>query len=225
LDPQQRESFDSNGALHLPGGAAAELAQLRAAMERYPQDRAGLRIVGDVALQALLGPHGPIGSLIAKLCGLPLKPVRAVYFDKGDGNNWSLGWHQDRTIAVQDRVDHPDFGPWTRKQGILHVQPPFPIIAAMRTVRIHLDAVPQDNAPLLIVPGSHRQGLVSEHLVESHVQAGPIAQCLAEAGDIWLYHTAILHASKRSAPGGRRRVLQVDYAGSELPDGMQWLGI
>lgn len=225
MDLQHRDTFNVNGALHVQGGAAAVLSQLCEALAGYPQNRAGVRIAGDAELQKLLGPQGPIGSLAAELCGLPLTPVRAVYFDKGDGNNWALGWHQDRTIAVRERVEVRGFGPWTRKQGILHVQPPFPVIAAMRTVRIHLDAVPHDNAPLLIVPGSHRSGLVAAELAASHAKPESVVTCLADAGDIWVYHTAILHSSKRSAPGQRRRVLQVDYTSCGLPGGLEWLGI
>jgi hypothetical protein len=49
--------------------------------------------------------------------------------------------------------------------------------------------------------------------------------CPAEAGHIWLYATTILHASERARRPRRRRVLHVDYAQSELPRGLQWLGI
>jgi signal transduction histidine kinase len=46
--------------------------------------------------------------------------------------------------------------------------------------------------------------------------------CLADAGDVWVYRTPILHASDRAANGRRRRVLQVDYSGDDLPDGLSW---
>jgi hypothetical protein len=50
-------------------------------------------------------------------------------------------------------------------------------------------------------------------------------QCLAEAGDAWLYATPILHASDAAVEPKHRRVLQVDYAVGQLPSGLQWLGI
>ena len=49
--------------------------------------------------------------------------------------------------------------------------------------------------------------------------------CVAEAGDVWLYATPILHASEASHRPGHRRVLQVDYAAEELPGGLEWLGV
>ncbi len=51
------------------------------------------------------------------------------------------------------------------------------------------------------------------------------AACLAEAGDIWVYSTPILHASKAAEAPGRRRVLQVDYAVGKLPGGLRWLRV
>jgi hypothetical protein len=35
----------------------------------------------------------------------------------------------------------------------------------------------------------------------------------------------VLHASARAENLGRRRVLQVDFAASELPSGLAWAGI
>lgn len=49
--------------------------------------------------------------------------------------------------------------------------------------------------------------------------------CLAEAGDIWLYATPILHASDAAARPTRRRVLQIDYAAEELPSDLEWLSV
>ena len=46
--------------------------------------------------------------------------------------------------------------------------------------------------------------------------------CVAEAGDIWAYATPILHMSERAMRPRRRRVLQIDYAGSDLPGGLDW---
>lgn len=59
------------------------------------------------------------------LLGPLARPVRAVFFDKTPERNWSLGWHQDRTIAVKHRIDTPGFADWTHKSGIHHVVPPF----------------------------------------------------------------------------------------------------
>lgn len=105
------------------------------------------------------------------------------------------------------------------------MEPPFALIEAMRTMRIHLDPVPQDNAPLLIAPGSHRLGRIPESELAAVVERCGTACCLADTGDVWLYATPIVHASAASSGAGRRRVLQVDFAGEALPPGLEWLGV
>lgn len=132
---------------------------------------------------------------------------------------------QDRTIAVRERIETPGFGPWSVKAGITHVEPPFALLDAMLTMRVHLDAVPDDNAPLLIAPGSHRLGRIAERDIDAAVARCGSFACTAERGDVWLYATPILHASARAVRPEHRRVLQVDFAAQSLPAGLDWLGI
>jgi len=223
VTPEAISRFNSTGLLHLPGAALSVLADLEAALARWPDGNSGIRIAGDPAIRKVL--DGEICGLVAALADRPVFPVRATYFDKNDTNNWSLGWHQDRTIAVAERAELSGFGPWTTKQGILHVQPPFEIIAGLRTIRIHLDPTPQDNAPLLVAAGSHRLGLIPAGEADAIAKSREVMTCLAQRGDVWAYHTPVLHASERSAAGQRRRVLQVDYAAEPLPTPLNWLGV
>ncbi len=205
--------------MHLAGAAAPFLDALSALAVNQPADRAGIRLHGVPGLAELLGT----ATLGAPVRGM--RPVRAILFDKSPGANWALGWHQDRTIAVRARADIPGFGPWSVKQGLLHVEPPFALIEAMRTMRIHLDPVPRDNAPLLIAPGSHRLGRIPESELAAVVERCGTACCLADAGDVWLYATPIVHASAASGGAGHRRVLQVDFSAQALPPGLEWLGL
>jgi hypothetical protein len=50
----------------------------------------------------------------------------------------------------------------------------------------------------------------------------PIAECLAQPGDVWAYATPILHASGRSRSTARRRVLQIDFCAAGLPAPLEW---
>ncbi len=111
------------------------------------------------------------------------------------------------------------------KAGLQHVEPPFAILKAMITLRIHLDDVPADNAPLLIAPGSHRLGRVAEADITDAVRQCGTAICLAARGDIWAYATPVLHASAAASGHAHRRVLQVDYSAEQLPAPLEWLGI
>lgn len=95
----------------------------------------------------------------------------------------------------------------------------------MVTLRIHLDPVPADNAPLMVAPGSHRLGRIAAPDIRAIVERCGTAACLAERGDVWSYATPILHASAASTGHARRRVLQVDYAIGALPAPLGWLGV
>jgi hypothetical protein len=190
-----------------------------------PEDRAGIRLGGNGDLRRHLDGNSPIGQIAAAVLGPASFPVRAILFDKTEKTNWSLGWHQDRTIVVRERRDVPGYGPWTRKQGMIHVAPPADVLANMVTLRVHLDPVPDDNAPLLVARGSHACGVVMEADIEPLVQRSDIFPCLAERGDVWLYATLILHASSAATRPARRRVLQIDYTCAPLSDGLEFRGV
>lgn len=218
-------TFSQDGAERYRGALTGSMPHLLAALDHLPKDHAGIRIADLDNLKPLLGSTGPIGSIAAKALGARSQPVRAILFDKTAQTNWSLAWHQDRTICVKQRINVEGFGPWTKKGGMQHVAPPFEILTRMVTLRVHLDDVPLTNAPLLIAPGSHTDGCILVDAIDAVVRRRGIKACLAETGDVWLYSTPILHASEAAMTPTRRRVLQVDYAADELPGGLEWLGV
>jgi hypothetical protein len=164
-----------------------QLANLRTALAEQPRDHAGVRLSGIPELRPFLSSTGPIGQIAASALGPACLPVRAILFDKSANKNWSVGWHQDRTIAVKQRIDVDGFGPWSIKSGMIHVEPPFDLLACMVTVRVHLDPVPVTNGPLLVARGSHKRGRIPEAEIPDVVHQCGVIQCLAEVGDIWLY--------------------------------------
>lgn len=214
--------FERDGAEYFPLLAADAIADLE---HLFCENGAvaGKRLTDITATEPHIGIESPVARKVSELLGAAARPVRAIAFDKTQGANWALGWHQDRTICVKRRVDAPDFGPWTTKQGIAHVQPPFSVTKAMVTVRIHLDDVDRGNAPLKIAFGSHVLGRVRDAdaavVAENHTSV----ECFAQSGDVWAYATPILHASDRASAGIRRRVLQVDYSAAALPEPLEWL--
>ncbi|MFN3945182.1 MAG: phytanoyl-CoA dioxygenase family protein [Allosphingosinicella sp.] len=215
-----------DGARLFPAAAAPPiLAELDRLLAGADAARPGHRLAGSPALAALLAAEGAIGRLAAALLGPAAKPVRALLLDKTPRANWSLAWHQDRTIAVRRRVDLPGFGNWTRKSGILHVEPPPDLLARMLTLRVHLDPVGADNGPLLVAPGSHLLGRIAERDIPAAVDRLGSVACLAARGDVWAYATPILHASHKAAAPTRRRVLQIDYSADTLPGALEWHGI
>ncbi|MBB5685228.1 phytanoyl-CoA dioxygenase family protein [Sphingobium boeckii] len=225
ISDRERHSFIKDGAQHLRAGVTAHLAQLHSIFSDLPEGHAGVRLNGLEKLKPLLSNNGPIGSIAAHILGQTCRPVRAIMFDNTTEANWSLAWHQDRTICVRLRIEIAEFGPWTTKAGMQHVEPPFDLIARMLTLRVHLDDVSANNASLLIALGSHRRGRVPIDMIDAVVHQSGIRKCFAEAGDVWLYSTPILHASDRAKNPSRRRVLQVDFSADSLPGCLEWLGV
>ena len=217
--------FAAYGAQRFNGALKLCIDFLEAALSKLPQKEAGLRLHGIEALAPLLTRDGCIGAVAASVLGATARPVRAILFNKSPETNWSLAWHQDRTICVKEKREAPGFSPWTVKSGMVHVAPPFDLLTRMVTLRAHLDDVPATIAPLLIAPGSHKYGRVAVEDVDKVIELCGSASCVAEAGDVWLYATPILHASAAASIPTSRRVLQVDFAVEELPFGLEWLGV
>lgn len=221
-----RETLERDGAVFASALLAeAHIEALRALANDAVGKRPGARLRRHAALDEVLSPEGSVGALAARLTSSAARPVRAVMFDKTPEANWIVAWHLDRVIPVRERRDVEGFGPWSTKDGVLHVAPPFEVLARMLTVRVHLDPVDAGNAPLRVALGSHRLGRVPAEAATREAEALPQAVCLARTGDVWAYSTPILHASDRADPPRRRRVLQVDYADFDLPGGLEWLGL
>jgi hypothetical protein len=211
-----------DGAQHFPAAFGPSEVAALADLLSLPRNRPGARLGATLGLAALLRPAHAIA---AGLLSPEARAVGAKLFDKSPARNWALGWHQDRTIPVRERRDVHGFGRWTVKSGIAHCVPPFEILERSLTLRIHLDPVGPDNAPLLVAPGSHRLGPVGEREIAAAVSRLGRSACLAEAGDVWAYSTPVLHASDRARAPARRRVLQLLYSADDLPAGLEWLGL
>lgn len=201
------------------------LPELIEAIAEHSSKRPGVRLHGHVPIAQLLSQDRPIGAIAASILGNGSQPVRTILFDKRTSANWALGWHQDRTIAVKGKVELPGYGPWTVKDSMHHVAPPYDLLDRMLTLRVHIDPVTDDNAPLLVALGSHRLGRIEERRIAKVVTDSIILACVAEPGDLWAYATPVLHASDAARIASGRRVLQVDFCAEDLPGDLEWLGI
>lgn len=209
--------LDDAGCAHWP--MAASTALVEGLVASLPSEiDAGLRL--SVAAKGVARAI-EIMAPIADAYRPGARPVRAVLFDKSPRRNWAVPWHQDRTIAVKQRVDVDGFGPWSTKDEVIHVEPPFDLLADMLTLRLHLDDCDSMNAPLRVALGSHRSR-VPAAAAAAHAQALESFDCLAERGDIWVYATPLLHCSDRAAVPSRRRVFQIDFSAASLPGGLEW---
>ena len=163
-----------------------------------------------------------IENTISELTGKSAIPVRMIYFDKSIDSNWSLGWHQDRTIAVRQREDVDGFNVWTSKGGVQHVEPPFAIIESSITIRIGIDPSDSENGALEVIPGSHKLGRLTDNDTKQLAESEQQELVNMKEGDIAFFSSPIVHRSAPSRTAKRRRTIQIDYSSSCLPPPLEW---
>jgi hypothetical protein len=148
--------------------------------------------------------------------------VRATLFDKTAGANWLVPWHQDLTVCVETRLDVPGYGPWTRKAGVWHVQPPVSILERMVSVRIHLDDCDESNGALRVLPGTHKLGRLNAAQIAEQQRITASVSCVVDAGGLVLMRPLLIHASSAAGKATHRRVVHIDYASCPLDGGLHW---
>ncbi|WP_310429576.1 phytanoyl-CoA dioxygenase family protein [Chamaesiphon sp. VAR_48_metabat_135_sub] len=185
--------------------------------------RAGIRNLLELAPSIrVLARSQEIRSLIEPILGDTTRVVRGIFFDKQPSANWKVPWHQDRTIAIKNRLDVPSYHSWSVKAGILHVQPPTAILERMLTVRIHLDKTDESNGALKVIPGSHCHGKLTDAEIDRWKQTSPGITCNCDPGGILLMRPLLLHASSTAIVPSHRRVIHLEYTSCELPSGLEW---
>lgn len=146
--------------------------------------------------------------------------VQCTFFEKSANRNWLVAVHQDLSIPVAERIEHPALQGWSVKEGQLYVQAPVELLELLIAVRIHLDVCGVDDGPLRLVPGSHRQGLVSAD--QAILARQKEISCVADAGSALLMRPLLLHSSSKSTGASQRRVLHFLFAPAELSYGLRW---
>ena len=170
----------------------------------------------------LLAQSERIRNLVAPYLGDQYFAVRAMYFDKIEGANWKVPWHQDLVVAVTRQHDVEGFGPWSNKEGVVHAQAPAWLLEQMVAVRVHLDDCDTENGPLRVLPGTQRYGkLTSEQLDDLRSKSAEHV-CTVEAGGVILMRPLLLHASSSAQSPGHRRVIHIEYSNAMLPEGLEW---
>ncbi len=168
-----------------------------------------------------LAKSKPVREIMEAVLGPECFAVRGIFFNKTRRSNWKVVWHQDLTIAVRERRDVNGFGPWTMKAGVLHVQPPPKVLNGILAIRLHLDESGVDNGPLRVIAGSHREGRLSAEQIGSSDKENSIT-CTAPRGGVIIMRPLLLHASSACAIPKSRRVIHLEFAAAELPEGLDW---
>jgi ectoine hydroxylase-related dioxygenase (phytanoyl-CoA dioxygenase family) len=163
----------------------------------------------------------PVREIVGTVLGPECFAVRGIFFNKTRSTNWKVVWHQDLTIAVRERKDVNEFGPWTTKAGVLHVQPPPEVMSGILAIRLHLDESGIDNGPLRVIAGSHRVGRLSAERISSWDKEKSVT-CTVPQGGALVMRPLLLHASSACAIPKSRRVIHLEFAAAELPQGLDW---
>jgi hypothetical protein len=157
-------------------------------------------------------------SVLGPACGA----VRVIYFDKTPDTNWRVIWHQDLTIAVAAEVPAAGYGPWSEKDGVVHVQPPSHVLEGMIAIRVHLDDCDASNGPVRVLPGSHCSGRLSPGEIDAWKARVEPVECHVRRGGVVAFRPLILHASSPAREPRHRRVIHIEYANAQLGAGLAW---
>lgn len=157
----------------------------------------------------------------------PLLPADAVVvqctlFEKSPQSNWLVALHQDLSVPVRERVDHPALGGWSEKEGECFVQPPADALADIVAVRLSIDPCGADNGPVRVVPGSHRKGRLAQADMLALRDAHGERDCIVQPGGVLAMRPLLLHASSKARLPNRRRVLHFLCAPATPPCGLSW---
>lgn len=166
--------------------------------------------------------HHTLGKYLWSVVGRELVAVNATLFDKTPETNWRVQWHQDRAIAVKERLNVAGYGPWTTKCGSVHVDAPAEVLAQMLAIRIHLDACDAENGPLRVIPGSHRAGKMNDAQLAALTAGSRAAELSVSRGAILLMRPLLVHSSSPARSVDHRRVLHIELAPREAISPLQW---
>lgn len=92
----------------------------------------------------------------------------------------------------------------------------------MLALRLHLDDSNSDNGPLRVLPGTHRQGVLTDAEIQRLGSKIEPVTCLVSCGGVLAMRPQLVHASSKSRSDAPRRVLHIEYAASlQLHSGVQ----
>jgi hypothetical protein len=150
------------------------------------------------------------------------KLVRAIVFDKSPERNWLVTWHQDKTVSVNRQFDGLDWGPWSLKDSVIHVQPPLTVLEHMITIRVHIDDANESNGCLKVIPESHNRGVFTQAEIHAQVSTSQAISCPVKASDAFVMRPLLLHSSSKVNGPHRRRVVHLEFSDFDLPEGVHW---
>jgi len=188
-------------------------AMLRALADR-PGGRAGSRHLMSHPDVITMANSQRLLAIAREWVGSGAVPYRCTLFEKSGERNWLVVWHQDTTLPLATRFESPDWGPWSTKERIHYAHTPTWALENIVALRIHLDSSTPVNGPLRVIPGSHREGVLSDEQVFERARRSRPEEAIVGKGGVLVMRPLLIHASSKAQSPQPRRVLHVEYAAS-----------
>lgn len=172
-------------------------------------------------LQEIIFENHSFRKLFTSICDESYFLSKAIYFNKSPKSNWFVGYHQDLSIGVKNKVEVEQYHSWTTKKEQLGVIPPINILENTITFRIHLDKTDATNGVLKVISKSHKKGMIRVDNDFDALKEGEEVTCNLDNGGIMIMKPLLLHSSQKSISEKNRRVLHLEFCNREIP--MEWL--
>ncbi len=178
----------------------------------FPRSRAGIRHALRNSSVTELANSPKLLETAQCILGHAAIPFRATFFDKSPASNWSVVWHQDTALPLQNHRELTGWGPWSVKDGVQYAHAPASALCKVLALRVHLDDSTAQNGPLRVLPESHVRGVLSDDEVHELVGRVSPVDCLVSMGGVHAMRPLLVHSSSKSVVKTLSRVLHIEYA-------------
>ena len=179
-----------------------------------PRGRAGARHLMKNALIETTARDPRLLAIARRSLGDCAIPYRATLFEKSGHANWLVVWHQDTALPLLSFNVSSEWGPWSKKAGVIYAHAPTWALSRTIALRVHLDASTTENGPLRVIPGSHARGVLSDEDVFAAARHQTPVDCIVPRGGVLSMRPLLIHSSSKSKGDLPRRVLHIEYADS-----------
>src|SRR5260370_40029338 len=95
-------------------------------------------------------------------------------------------------------------------------------LCGVLALRVHLDDSTEHNGPLRVLPGSHKNGLLSDNAIHELAARVAAVTCVIPTRGILAMRPLLVHSSSKSRDGTSRRVVHIEYSASiSVGDGLE----
>lgn len=179
------------------------------------RSRAGVRHALQYPAVAALARDARLLRIARGVLGDGAVPFRATLFEKSAGSNWLVAWHQDTALPLREKVEREGWGPWSVKDGVTYAHAPAGALERVLALRVHLDDSTTMNGPLRVLPGTHKNGVLSDPEIHQLAAEVSAVDCVVAKRGVVAMRPLLVHASSKSRSEDARRVLHIEYAAPE----------